>query len=416
MNVDRWVIPPAVAAAVFALAAISPPVTTSDLERGLRVEAVTAADGVVLLRVAVERVADGVLSAPRTLAVTHQGETVTARRVEGLAAVTAVVPARVREGRAQLDVTADGLHAHLSLPVGRSPAPEPTPAEGPIAFAAAEGYLLPEVAGTVLVRAPGATAVRIEAQFEGVTVTPAQAAVGRCDVAAFEVTVAGMGAPVTLVASLVSGAERRAHVRLPLLPGGVSLARDGRSLTVRGAFAGQVVHLVGGGAAGARWWSATRVTADDVCPRAVVTLPEGLTWVRASTDALFGDDASASLRWDATPPACVADPNARRWYEVRTAAPPGPLVGVALDGAARARRVLAVRVGRARSLAWLGLAVSVAAEIALMLGLGLRDVRDNADGMRSLRREDVGRIATAVVILTLLGFALALASSRAVAG
>ena len=60
--------------------------------------------------------------------------------------------------------------------------------------------------------------------------------------------------------------------------------------------------------------------------------------------------------------------------------------------------------------------MSVAAEVALMLGLGFRGVTENVDGMRTLRREDVGRIATAAVILTLIGFALALASSRAVTG
>jgi len=416
VDVDRWVVPPAVAAAVFALAAVSPPVSTADLQRGLRVEAVTAADGVILVRASVERVSDGALTAPRSLTVEHGGATVTARPVEGTTAVTAVIPTRVRGGRAQLTVVADELRATLSLPVAPAPAaPAPT-ADGPIAVAVAEGHLLPEVAGTVLVRAPGATAARIEPQLEGVTVSPARAAVGPCDVASFEVTVAGMGAPVTVVVTLVGGAEARAHLRLPLQPGGVALARDGRSLTVRGAFAGQTVHLVGGGASGARWWSAVRLAADDVCPRAAVTLPEGITWVRASPDALFHDAEAPSLRWDKTPPACAADPRARRWYEARTPAPSGPDVGLALDGGARARRTLAVRVGRARSLAWLGLAVSVAAEVALMLGLGLRGVTENVDGMRTLRRADVGRIATAAVILALIGFALALASSRAVTG
>jgi len=361
-------------------------------------------------------VSDGALTAPRSLTVEHGGATVTARPVEGTTAVTAVIPTRVRGGRAQLTVVADELRATLSLPVAPAPAaPAPT-ADGPIAVAVAEGHLLPEVAGTVLVRAPGATAARIEPQLEGVTVSPARAAVGPCDVASFEVTVAGMGAPVTVVVTLVGGAEARAHLRLPLQPGGVALARDGRSLTVRGAFAGQTVHLVGGGASGARWWSAVRLAADDVCPRAAVTLPEGITWVRASPDALFHDAEAPSLRWDKTPPACAADPRARRWYEARTPAPSGPDVGLALDGGARARRTLAVRVGRARSLAWLGLAVSVAAEVALMLGLGLRGVTENVDGMRTLRRADVGRIATAAVILALIGFALALASSRAVTG
>lgn len=414
VEVDRWVLPPAVAAAVFALAAVSPPVSTADLQRGLRVEAVTAADGVILVRGSIERVDDGALAAPRALAVTHDGATVIGRATAGVAGVSVAVPTAVRRGRARLTIEADGLRANVTVPVGPAALAPPAVAEGSLAARVAEGNLLPEVAGTVLVRAEGAAELRVEPQLEGVTVSPARAAPGPCGVASFRVTVVGMGAPVTLVARRADGSEQRAHVRLPLAPGGVSLARDGAALTVRGAFAGQAVHLLGGTAAGARWWASARLVADEVCPRADVPLPAGLAWVRASTDALFRDEAAPTLRWDATPPACARDEGARRWHEASAAAPPRPDVGVAFDGAARARAALSSRVRRARGLAWLGLAGAIAAEVALMLGLGLRQGMSDVEGARALRRSDLGRFATGVIALMLLGFALALASARGV--
>lgn len=416
MEVDRWVVPPAIAAAAFSLAAVSPPVTTADLRRGLRVEAVTAADGVVLVRASLERTSDGELTAPRALTVEHGGASITARAAPGVPSVSLAVPTTVRAGaKARLVVLAEELRASVTLPV-RAPDPAPpVAAVGPIAAVVAEGNLLPDVEGTVLVRAPGAVEARVEAQLEGATVTPERAPVGPCGVATFRVKVEGMGAPVTLVARRADGLETRAHVRLPLRPGGVSLTREGGAVTVRGAFEGEAVYVAAGGPAGVRWWSAVRLARDEACPRAVVPLPAGVTWARASTDALFRGEDAPALRWDLAPSSpCASDAAARRWAEATVAVPPGPDVGLAFDGAGRARNALAGRVRRARTLAWVGLAGSIAAEVALMLGLGLREGMSDVEGARGLRRDDLGRFATGVIALMLLGFALALASSRGV--
>jgi len=415
MELDRWVIPPAVAAAVFALAAVSPPVTVHDLRRGLRLEAATATDGVILLRAALEDRVDGTLSAPRALRVEHAGATFVARAADGVSSVSLAVPTDLRPGdRALLAVSADELRATLRLPISTAPAVAAPPRGSSLGAVVAEGNLLPDVPGTVLVRAPDAVEVAIEPLLDGARVSPPRAPVGPCGVGRFDVTIEGMGAPVTLVARRADGVTARAHVRLPLQPGGVSLRRDGLSVTVRGAFAGQLVYLLAGSPRGARWWSAARLAADPVAPRAALAVPRDAVWVRASTDPLFRDDAAPALRWDLTPsPNCARDDAARPWAEVTAPAPPSPPVGLAFDGAARARAALVARSSRARSFAWLGLAGSLVAEVTLILGLGLRQGMSNSMVVRSLRRDDLGRLAAGVVALLLLGFALALAASRA---
>jgi len=422
MEIDRWVVPPAVAAALFSLAAIAPPVQTSDLSRALRVEAVGAADGVLLLRVAIEHTAGGTLVAPRELTLDHAGIVHTVHGSPELDHVDVVLPTRERPGgRARVVLSAEGLRATVLVPV-RRPVTAPPFQEhthGPLAVTVAEGQLLPEVEGSVLVRAPDASEVRVEASLEGSMVSPQQAPVGPCGIATVRMRVEGMGAPVTLVARRADGVETRVHLRLPLRPGGVSLTRTGSELTVCGAFAGQTVFLAGGGARGVRWWTTLRLRAHDVCPRAVVALPAEVTWVRASTDAGFRDPDAPTLRWDVLPPApCTDDPAARRWQEATAAVPPGPEVSVVWEGAAQARELLRRRTHRARSLAWLGLAAAIVAEAVPVLGLGLR--RQTVDGtlprtLQSLQRDDLGRLVTGVVVLVLLGFALALASMGAMA-
>jgi hypothetical protein len=420
VEIDRWVVPPAVAAALFALAAISPPVSRAGTFEGLRVELAgpVRADGVALLRATIERADVEVFRAPLRARVESLDASGEARSV-GEMVVMADTPWRVGRvtpprgvGRFVVRVRAGELSANVSLPIAPTEAERTglTRVEEADAVATA-GVLLPEQAGEVLVRVPGAAEVRIEPEFEGVTVEPARAPVGACDVASFRVTVSGLGAPVALVAQMRDGTTKRWNRRLPVSPGGLSLARVGDELIVRGTLARRTVWLVGGDGASLTWWTAATLVAagDDAEARVGVPRDVPLRWARASLDPRFGEERDPFARWGAAREACANEAVSQRWFEARARPPVTPDVSVVFDGAQRARDALRSRVSRARAFALLCLAGAVGIEIALVLGLGLRRDDDTPEALRRAHRERIGPLLAGVVVLLLVGFALGLA-------
>ncbi len=421
VEIDRWVVPPAVAAALFALAAISPPVSRAGTFEGLRVELAgpVRADGFALLRVAVEKSDDGALRAParaRIEALDASGAALSVSDAEAMANTPWRV-GRVRPpagaGRFTARVRAGAMTASVSLPVSPS---EPERA-GPLRVeevdvVATAGALLPEQRGEVLVRAPGAADLRVESELEGVTVEPEVAAVGPCDVASFAVTVSGLGAPVAIVGRMRDGSSKRWNRRLPVSPGGLSLSRAGDELVVRGTLSGRPVWVVGGvGAALTRWTAAALLpSGDDAEARVALPRDEPLRWVRASLDPHFGDERDPFARWGSERDACATDATSRRWFEARVRPPPVPDVALIYDGAARARSALSSRVSKARAFALACLAGAVGLEVALVLGLGLRRDDEVPEAVRRARRERIGPLLAGVAVLLLVGFALGIAS------
>ena len=421
VEIDRWVVPPAVAAAFFAVVAVAPPVSREGAVDGLRVELAgpVRADGLALVRVAVETVADASLRAPRALIVeaTDGAGNVTATAAGEPLASTPWRVARVRPpagaSRFVLRVRADGRVAGVSLPVNpATPASEVVARVEEVDLAATAGVLLPEQRGEVLVRVPGAEAVRLEPEFDGVAVEPAEAATGACDVAAFQVTVSGMGAPVIVAARMRDGTAKRWSRRLPLHAGGLALVREGDEIVVRGTLAGRVAYLLGGDGDALTWWSAVTLapSGDDALGRAPLPREAPIGWVRASLDARMGDEFAPFTRWGARAEACATDAPSRRWFGARGSAPAAPDVRVVFDGAARAKAAMRARVSKARAFALACLAAAIALESVVVLGLGMRTPDGEVSEVMRTRRERLGPLLSGVALLLLVGFALGLAS------
>ncbi len=419
---DRWVIPPAVTAALFALVAISPPIGDATTHQGLRVEVAlpTEAERPVLVRASIEDNAVAQLSAPRDAWMTLRdpsGAELDRARLEtapGLNHATGRLNARGR-GPYTLDVHHEAMRASVrfGLPAAQTHAPTAPPPVGSLEVLAASGRLIPESAGTVLVRAPGARRVTLTSEIEGVTIEPPSADVGACDIASFRVTVAGLGAPVIVVAQRPDGVEVRTQTRLPLTPGGVSVHPEGDSVLVRGANAGSTVFLVGGDAQGARWWASRNLVRDGDSAAARFELTPDVRWVSATLAPSLVDPESAAV-WTSPPPealeTCATNDTARAWFAARTPRPAMPALRLAWDGAARATRAHRLRVMRVRRLALGCLAASILIEIALVLGFGMRDTEPTLHEITRRRRERVAVLFAGVAVLLVLGFALGLSA------
>lgn len=422
MEFDRWVIPPAATAALFALVAISPPIGDAATHQGLRVEVALPpeSDRPVLVRASIEDNAAAQLTSTRDGWMTLRdpsGTELDRARLEsapGLNHATGRVNARGR-GPYTLDVQSGAMRASVrfSLPAARPHTLPTQPPAGALEVLATSGRLIPEVAGTVLVRAPGARRVTLTSEIEGVTIEPPSADVGPCDIASFRVTVAGLGAPVIVVAERADGLEVRTQTRLPLTPGGVSVHPEGASVIVRGANAGSTVFLVGGDASGARWWASRNLLAEGDVATARFDPPRDVHWVNA-TLAPSLIDAECAAVWTSPPPealeACATTDTARAWFAAHTPRPPMPAVRLAWDGAARATRAHTHRVARVRRLALACLAASILIEIALVLGFGMRDTEPSLREVTRRRRERIAVLFAGVAVLLVLGFALGLSA------
>lgn len=407
VQVDRWVVPPAVLVAVFTTVVIAPPGGAP--ARGLRVEALPgSARGAWLVRVGVEHAGTMGWSVPRGGRVRlddGRGGT-TGARLEGLPRgvwATATVP-RYGDGPWRFAIEAEGLRAEgrvaydpepafrvgddaeLRSATGAAFAPD---AQG-ISVRIDGGALVPEVPGVVRVRLPSASAApdapwRFEPVDAMLVLEPSSARPDRCGLVTLRATVHGFAAH--LIVRDPAGLER-ARRRIPVRPGAISVralvepdaerAVEGRVL-LQAASPGQTAHVVFGDVDGrAVSWQSLRLSNDDASS-AALGAPARSAWALASGTATFDPVLAAWValprdRAEAVapmPPGCDV---AESWSAFRRAAWPDPSVRapvVVYDGAPAALRAREERRERARNRAGVLAVLSLAALAAVLFAKGL---------------------------------------------
>lgn len=399
---DRWVLPPAVCAAVFAVLAISPPVghvahatevveALGDPSPGrpwlLRTRSVADVDRNPATRVSV----GGVRLAPLA-EVSRSGRW-----------YRAGVPTGARSVELRLE---DPTGVHVRRIASRVPVAVAavTAAEG---LHVVEGVLVPELAGEVLVEAGvGAASVRLVPATEEVGVEPSEGVPDACGIARFVVRVSGLGAPVSLRVTRGAAVERH-ELRLPLVPGGVAVRDEGAVVTLRATNPGVLAHVVAGDESGPTWWSGARLAAASEEGVAAVRLPAGVAWLLASRDHDLSEPVSPLTRSPGAP--CDATALGRRLAGARRSPPPLPPVRTVWDGPAESRRLTELRMNRSRGLCLAGLALSVALEVSLLLGAGLTRGPDALRAVSARGRERLGVLAAGASLLLLAGAAMGLA-------
>lgn len=398
---DRWVLPPAVSAAVFAVLSVSPPIASSTASV-YRLESLgdPSAGSPWLLRARITAESVGTpslrLSSPDATV-----ESIASLRDRG-GWFRALVPASASELRVHLR-DASGVH-RLRAAVGpqRSRSAAPRLDERVLVV---EGTLVPELAGDVIVR-PSGSSVALLPVTDQVAIDPPRRSVDECGLASFSVRVSGLGAPVSMSTSGPSG-ERRDELRLPLVPDGIAVRDEGDSVRLRATSPGSIAHLVAGDASGPTWWSAAELAADGDEGSARVPLPPGALWITASRSGDLSEPVSPLLRpsW----PPCVATPLGQRLSRGRLAPPVLPGLRVLWDGPSEGAERTRQQVQRARALCVGGLAVSVALEVLLLLGAGLASGPSSLRALTGDRRDRLGILAAGISTLLLMGVALALA-------
>lgn len=400
---DLRVVPPAVAAVVFALAASSPPVSMP--RDAIRVDVVTSG-ATLLWRAAMDDLVDERLRAPRGVLSWRDDTGRSLARVtlredgDGVWAHGAIeLPPTLRHARAVWE----GDGARLVGDVRRDAAGVET-SRGLAArdgVLAADGALLPGVAGELLVRAPGAASVSVESELEGVTVTPAQGVPDASGYASFTVRVEALGLDAQVVTRDALGAATRRAVRLPLDPGGITLRGDARAITVTSASADGAVHVVGGDARGARWWRAIPLRAQGEVATASLVVPVGTQWVVA---AKRPDLEGGCVRWlsDDRTPAAV-------WSAVTRPTPGWSQPCRALDGVASARARHARQTRAARAVGCVFLALALAVEAYWIVRAGVSRAPDALVEVENTARTRLLGVAVGVSLVMLTGFVLALA-------
>ncbi len=286
------------------------------------------------------------------------------------------------------------------------PRPAATTTTTPDRLHVLEGILLPELTGDVVVE-PGAASARIVPVTEEVSVEPAVGVVDACGLVRFGVRVVGLGAPVSLVIAR-PGRDERHELRLPLVPGGIAVRDEGGAVVLRATSAGATGHVVAGDASGPTWWSAAPLADEAGEGRATVTLPPGAAWVIASRDHDLSDPVSPLVRPSRAP--CLATPLGQRLARGRALPPPLPPLRVLWDGPAEAHHLTQRRMRGSRALCAAGLAVSVALEVALLVGAGLARGPASLLPVEVARRERLGVLAAGVSLLLLAGAAMGLSA------
>ncbi len=410
MPSDRWVVPPAIAAGVFATAAIHPPVYAPS-----RALTVTAAGEVrpnrpMLLAVSVVGRDNAPAHAPASVTVTLTDATrhlhTNARWNTSPAHRTAPGVVSVQGADPwQLVVSADGLTAHVPVPaLSLSVSTRAVPRDDRLDVAVEGGALVPEIQGTVWVYAHGATAIRLESDDDALTVTPATAPVDGCGVAVFHALLRGMDAPVHLVA-VGTGVEGR--LRLPVDPGGLGVRSDRQGVHVE-AFAGPSdVMLAGGDAQGPTWWTLTSMTPHDGAGVLDLALSPTIAWVTASLDPAF-TAARSVWRRPFNAASCTPATRDAAWQRRLAAPPPVAPVRVLLDGNRRLEALAAIAQSRARRIAVGLLAVCLAMEIALVVYAGFAAIPNALADLEDNPRARWGKVAAAVAVILVLGFVLGL--------
>ncbi len=418
VQMDRWVVPPAVAAAVFTVVAVAPPVGGASERRGVRVEILgrvvlgrpllvravlddPARGGWLALPGAVLKLRDG--TGAVTDAVRVQSDDATR-----WAAATLRVPTR---GPFTLEIEGPNTRASCTLPTEAPPPRGIRSEDGAGALRVPAGTVLPGVATEVLVRAAGAASVALRPRLEGVTVTPPVATPDACGVARFEVLADLLGVPLQVALTSPEGVERAVERRLPMEPGAAQL------LAERGGFAAQTVTADGvvwaawGDDAGPLGWSVHALRAAEPEGPGLATLPAPVDvgWVALARGGDFR--GAVFVPRGGAGRGCQATEAGRRWALGDAALPALEGPRLLIDGGSVARARAGARVRRVRGFASIGLALSVLAEAALVLGAGLQRDPISLRALVTPRRHRIGwALAIGLALFTMAGALLLTAS------
>lgn len=382
MRVERWVLPPAIAAAVFTTLAIVPPGGAP--ARGLRVERIAGPvdrEHPLLVRVAIEDAHatawrpphDAIFRLGRPGGVWTVRHVVTSTSVP-YAFATLIPPEG--NGPLSLRIEADGYA--VDVPVrsiareGSEPIDPPRGEHG-VELRVEGGALVPEVPATVLARFDGIVDGDVEMTGTDDTIRIAQshARPDLCGVCAFEVTVTGLDAHV--VVRTPGAGDRDVRRALPVEPGGLSLRSvEEGAIEVTTAIGDQPVFVLAGDEHGiATYWSAQRLAPSGDANAALrIALPVASAWALAALSPRFD---AASGAWLRTPQSsrCTATPLGERFVRAVTPPPNPPSTRVIHDGARVAGHLRERRQDRIRSIALALAAAAIAMLITLIVAANL---------------------------------------------
>lgn len=416
---DRWVIPPAVVAAVAGVLAVSPPVGSARSRTGWRVEALSvrrARGDALLLRGTLDDRATEGDRAPRETVWTFldaRGATLHTRRVAAVEGVSwsyaSLADAR---GVARVRVEGGGHRAEFAPPAPREVVAERPVTTADFAVTVLEGTLLPGVEGTAVFSSRSEVAEwRVEPAMDNAHVG---SEVKTRTLAMIRMRVDGLGAPVSVVRRAFDGEERRDVARLAISSTGVAVMAPLPSfappdeVTLRSAFGEASAHAVWGDDQGPCGWSALRTSNEREGAQATLRFDEPArcapSWIEATTDATFTERSGRRL--------ATAQPHLRLYghSDIFAAWPSPPRPSVAHDGARIAERAHEGRVRSARRVAVAALVVSVLVEVAMVLGAGVRRGPLALLEFERAPRDRAGLIASATVLIVAIGMVMGIAA------
>ena len=416
---DRWVIPPAVVAAVAAVFAVAPPVGDARARTGWRVEGFAVRRGAaetLLLRATLDDRAAERYWLPPTVRWTLLDERGAARFSEETRADPGAVWGYLSRidarGVARVRVDAAGIRAEVAVPrAGVIPAE--TPARGADLLATVlEGTLLPGVKGTAALSSRGEVAEwRVEPAMDN---THTGSEVKTRNLALVRMQVDGLGAPINVVRRGFDNSMRRDVVRLPVSSVGVAVLAPlpsfapPESVTLRAAVGASRVHAVWGDDDGPCGWTSLRTAGEREGAAATLTFPEpercAPTWIEATTDGTFHERAGRRL--------AGARERLRAYghSDIFATWPSPPAPPVLFDGALHAERAHLVRVRGARRLALGTLFAAVLLEVAMVLGAGVRRGPAALAGVENAPRTRAGMVAAAAALILAGGLVMGLSA------
>ena len=221
----------------------------------------------------------------------------------------------------------------------------------------------------------------------------------------FHATLAGLEAPVVIT---TEGSDQGAvRLRLPVDPGGLSASLRAERLHVEAvAGPGEIFAVMGRHDRPTRWVEAAMVASDH---GGTLDLPmlAGETWAIASQDTTFEHGRGVRAVLPCPLPATLLQANARWAGWIRPPAPPRPLRRI-YDGAARVAVVARRQRAAVRMVAFELLALSIGAEIALVLRAALSRADPKLAGIETGRSARLRTVAAAIALLLIAGLVLAL--------
>lgn len=416
---DRWVIPPAVVAAVAAVLAVSPPVGDARARTGWRIEGFTARRGAVetlLLRATLDDRGAERYRLPATVRwslLDARGATLATDETRGdPAGVWGYFTRLDARGVSRVRVEAEGMRGEVPVPrAGVIPAETPA-RDADLLATALEGTLLPGVEGTAALSSRGEVAEwRVEPAMDD---THTGSEVKTRNLLLVRLQVDGLGAPINVVRRGFDNSTRRDVVRLPVSSVGVAVRSPlpsfapPESVTLRAAVGASLVHAVWGDDDGPCGWTSLRTAGEREGAAATLTFPEPArcapTWIEATTDGTLHEragrrlaSARARLRADGHPDIFATWPS-----------PPTP--PVLLDGALHAERAHLVRVRGARRLALGTLFAALLLEVAMVLGAGVRRGPAALAEVEKAPRTRAGMVVAAAALILAGGLVMGLAA------